>query len=535
MNENIIDKINQLHDENKHQEIINLIENSGMPLDYELTCLLARAYNNMDISHSEENSEYLKKGLELLLSVKEQGENDPLWNYRTGYSYLYSGQEEEALKYFNHAVALIPKTKEQAALWRSFNLGYLISECEDAIKAKEVSAKFGNGDNADKQDILDFILYTILHRMYPVDDIVTDNSIYIPDWMLVIKPDILSFSKDRVDIEWSISCPLFDNGIIEESFGAGTNLHDAVYMAAGIFSASLLQTVQNALTDTNKFEYTSTFNNNIHKWNVYYNIPFFSSEKSGKINIDDMFFWDIIGDEIKKFIGNQKMVCIKIYAARFAGNLVTECRIDDIFINELSGIIGEYIDENINIDAKFFTMKQYFILIQHEETTLPYIYTESEGYILLKNHIKTICNIIQTYELSHEEDAFFELIDTLNDSVDDFTLCIEALIFIPEIFASNVYDNIEFPENMMLSINEDAPLSINFTQFADYARIYRAIWEIFDSYDDIQKRDELYNKFINMSITINGLMLEGKDIDEESDNIMVPVFELNADERFEIR
>lgn len=30
-------------------------------------------------------------------------------------------------------------------------------------------------------------------------------------------------------------------------------------------------------------------------------------------------------------------------------------------------------------------------------------------------------------------------------------------------------------------------------------------------------------------------MMDGKELDEDSENIIVPVFELNADERFEIR
>ena len=534
MKKSIIEKMNKLHDENKHEEIIKLIQNINTPLDYELTCLLARAYYNMSVLN-DDSYEYIEKGISLLESVKDMGQNDPLWHYRMGYGYFYTDRPEIALNYFNRAVELIPKTKEQAALWRSYNLGLLIGECYFIIKSKEITESFGNGENADKQDILDFILYTLLHRIYPVDDIITDNSIYIPEWLLVIKPTILSYSQDRIDIEWSISCPLFDNGIIEESFGAGITLKEAVYMAVGIFSSSLMQTMLNTLTDSSKIEYTSHFNDNIHKWNLYYNTPFFSSDKPINAEIGDFYFLDIIYDELKKYIGNQKMVCVKLYASKFAGNLVTECRIDDIFMSELSSLIGEYIDENIVTDAKFFTIKQYLILVQQEKTTLPYIYTGSEGYIQLKDNLKTICNIIHTYDLDQDEESFYELIDILNESIDDFTLCIESLIFIPEIFASNVYENISFPENMMLSFNDENPLPINLTQLSDYARIYRAIWEIFDSYEDINKRDELYNKFINMSITINSLLSEGKDLTEDAENIIVPVFELNADERFEIR
>ena len=40
-----------------------------------------------------------------------------------------------------------------------------------------------------------------------------------------------------------------------------------------------------------------------------------------------------------------------------------------------------------------------------------------------------------------------------------------------------------------------------------------------------------------MSFSINSIIAEGKKIEdlEDSDEIMIPVFEVNADERFEIR
>ena len=47
MNKDIISKVNFLHENNQHEEIIKLLEDENITLDYELTCLLARAYNNM--------------------------------------------------------------------------------------------------------------------------------------------------------------------------------------------------------------------------------------------------------------------------------------------------------------------------------------------------------------------------------------------------------------------------------------------------------------------------------------------------------
>lgn len=109
--------------------------------------------------------------------------------------------------------------------------------------------------------------------------------------------------------------------------------------------------------------------------------------------------------------------------------------------------------------------------------------------------------------------------------------------FIPEIFAVNLYDNVAFPESIVIYMQEsEEPITIHYTQFSDYSRIYRVIWEIFDSYENTEVRDVIYNNFISMSFSINSIIAEGKKIEDlEGGELIIPVFEISADERFEIR
>ena len=79
----------------------------------------------------------------------------------------------------------------------TFNIGYFIGECEDILKAKKIKDKFGTGKKASKEDTLNFILFNLLHRSLPQEDFVTDNSIYIPEWMLVIRPLIIDFDNEK--------------------------------------------------------------------------------------------------------------------------------------------------------------------------------------------------------------------------------------------------------------------------------------------------------------------------------------------------
>ena len=81
MKETLLEEIERLHDLEKYQEIIDLIE--GLPkeqLDTDLIGELGRAYNNVG---------NYQKGLEILKSIENEEGNTALWNWRVGYSYFF--------------------------------------------------------------------------------------------------------------------------------------------------------------------------------------------------------------------------------------------------------------------------------------------------------------------------------------------------------------------------------------------------------------------------------------------------------------
>ena len=101
MKNNLIELLNNLHKEGKHQEIIDKIEAlSSEEKNSEIIGILARAYNNV---------ENYEKALELLKSIEDTGKNTNVWNYRIGYSYYYlDNYLEEAKKHFLKAIELNP-------------------------------------------------------------------------------------------------------------------------------------------------------------------------------------------------------------------------------------------------------------------------------------------------------------------------------------------------------------------------------------------------------------------------------------------
>ena len=106
-----------LHKQDKNQKIIEII--TSLPeeeLDYNILGKLARAYNN---------NNQCEEGLKVLLSLKDEGENDSLWNFRVGYSYYYSEKAKEnpdylekVKKYFERCLELNPNEPDGDILLR---------------------------------------------------------------------------------------------------------------------------------------------------------------------------------------------------------------------------------------------------------------------------------------------------------------------------------------------------------------------------------------------------------------------------------
>lgn len=138
--EELLKQINEWHEIDEHQKIIDAIE--ALPheeLGYELTCSLARAYNNMF------TDDCLKQAVSLLESVQEDGKDDPLWHYRLGYALYYLRREEEALPYFRRVVELNPDDSDaqQFTQW-----------CEAALQTKVNAAEMvGDSDGSDSREI----------------------------------------------------------------------------------------------------------------------------------------------------------------------------------------------------------------------------------------------------------------------------------------------------------------------------------------------------------------------------------------------
>ncbi len=118
------EKIRYWHENERHADIIIALE--ALPeLNYDQIGQLARAYNNID---------NYDKAMELLDRVREQGEADPLWQYRRGYALYYLDREEEGAACFEKAIELGGEDADTREL---------LDMCQEEIERKQ-----GTGEGA---------------------------------------------------------------------------------------------------------------------------------------------------------------------------------------------------------------------------------------------------------------------------------------------------------------------------------------------------------------------------------------------------
>ena len=124
----LLEQIEEWNDADEFSRCIEAIE--AIPeqeRDYLLTVKLSRAYSNLAVlgdhgehgTDSEVDGNLIQHAIRLLESVRTQGENDPYWNARMGYSCLMAySSATTACEYAKRWLALAPDDPDAQKLVR---------------------------------------------------------------------------------------------------------------------------------------------------------------------------------------------------------------------------------------------------------------------------------------------------------------------------------------------------------------------------------------------------------------------------------
>lgn len=130
----LLRQIQQWNDDDEFSKCIHAIEQiPSSDRDYLTTLWLGRAYSNLAVlgdrnsrADTEVDDNLLGHAIEIFESIREHGEQDPMWNARMGYAYImYQSSVEQALHYAKQWVSLAPNDE---------NAKKLLKDCERALE-----------------------------------------------------------------------------------------------------------------------------------------------------------------------------------------------------------------------------------------------------------------------------------------------------------------------------------------------------------------------------------------------------------------
>lgn len=361
-----------------------------------------------------------------------------------------------------------------------------------------------------------------LHNSFAVKDIVEDETIKLPDWNISIQPYVSEMNNNVITTNYYISSPDWDETLYECSTGMGSDHHQALGMSQGSFLFGIMDSISKMINNEFPHRLQSEFGGHVHNWSAYLgNIVGMGDVPNDS---DPNVYWDALKEHIAKRIGNQKICYIKIYGANIGnGNIIGECRINDIKSEELSDIVAEIVKTWDT--TNFGSHKQFVMLKQDDETYIEQPFTKAD----ISNAAKSAMILFE--KIKDEEYEYFP--QMLEELVGDKNLAWELYAFIPEICAQNAFNKLNYPESIMMNYNDEKH-EYYLTQLFSYCAIHRGVFETLDS-GILQDTNKVYQEYISVSSicsVICSARESGRNLEEDGGSFAILY---NFDDDYEVR
>lgn len=355
-----------------------------------------------------------------------------------------------------------------------------------------------------------------------------DNCVVIPEWSITIAPEIEQLDERIAVINFHLFCPEWDEPLFECCAACAKDTDTAIGMAMGSFLFCFMQGIAE-MRQGDCFERAeSNFVGKTHRWKVFKSNNVGLGESIGEVG-----FWDMLKDSIVQRLGNHRLCYVKVFASKAIGKndvqVTGEVRINDVPSPELGKLVEQAASE-WNVE-QFSSQKQFFFIKQEPETMLTDLYYNAEKRAALADNMKLALEMFNDCESNEQYDAMYvELAKKLND----ITLVEELLSFLPEIAAENAFPQMQFSEQIQISVGGAKPVECYKSQLADYYLIHRTLFALLSSGVFGDKTDNIYRKLIGYSSIYNCVrQLEEKGSKLEGCKLTSLLFNTSKD--FEIR
>lgn len=487
MDEKLYQQIEAWHKADEHQQIIQrVLSIPREEWDYRLTCLLARAYVNT------QEPENWDTALSLLLSVEEEGKADPEWYFRTGGVLCRLLRKEEAQARFQEGFALLPPDSEARPDWER-RCTQVLAFCQQELDRKAAWERYG--DSLDPEKALDFYLNGLLHGGLQDEDRVEGNAILLPRQGVRILPQVEQISQRGAVVNLWLEAPQWGKRLFECSVGMGSSPSQALGLSASSFIFSFLEGVMRMEDRVEPRELETLFDGKAHRWELYpSNIVGLGSAPQPEGQV----WWELLGEDIQRRLGNQRVCYVKIYGAKVDGQVTGECRVDDIKSEELSAKVAQAVERWPA--GQFASQKQFFFIRQQEETILPYPYEGAEGERRLRG---ALGEAVRMFMACRTEEDYDQYSQRLGERIGDETLADECLTFLPELCAANAFPQLQAAETVEICREGRPPETVYKNQLADYYPLWTLLLQLFQEEELGADPDAIYREYVGYSSTCN--------------------------------
>ncbi len=487
MDEKLYQQIEAWHKADEHQQIIQrVLSIPREEWDYRLTCLLARAYVNT------QEPENWDKALSLLLSVEEEGKTDPEWYFRTGGVLCRLLRKEEAQARFQEGFALLPPDSEARPDWER-RCTQVLAFCQQELDRKAAWERYG--DSLDPEKALDFYLNGLLHGGLQDEDRVEGNAILLPRQGIRILPQVEQISQRGAVVNLWLPDPQRGQRLVGCSVGMGCSPTQALGLSASSFIFSFLEGVMRMEDRVEPRELETLFDGKAHRWELYpSNIVGLGSAPQPEGQV----WWELLGEDIQRRLGNQRVCYVKIYGAKVDGQVTGECRVDDIKSEELSAKVAQAVERWPA--GQFASQKQFFFIRQQEETILPYPYEGAEGERRLRS---ALGEAVRMFMACRTEEDYDQYSQRLGERIGDETLADECLTFLPELCAANAFPQLQAAETVEICREGRPPETVYKNQLADYYPLWTLLLQLFQEEELGADPDAIYREYVGYSSTCN--------------------------------
>ncbi|WP_432664479.1 DUF6348 family protein [Wukongibacter baidiensis] len=313
-----------------------------------------------------------------------------------------------------------------------------------------------------------YMIIETLANVVPNGEIV-DGKLLIKDIDLWVSVESAVDKGPFIQADIIIHHDIFEENIFESLTGIGHSKEDKIEQIVSNFSFSSLCAITKALRDEEGEMIDITYYDRVNKFKLFKSCLSTLGDQQG-YEVKD--YWDMIGSEISKRMGNKKIYYIKIYASKSQSSIICECRINGIVNKEITSLLNDNASM-WNTNDILYSEKQCFVLIHDNATYKPYKYSKQELKIITEKAIidYTKCDTYEKHRDYNEE---------LYKSTKDLSLACELYLFIPEIVCELICDDATFVDSVVIFKN-NSQITMYKEQITSYNTILECVYEMINT------------------------------------------------------